>query len=97
MTQQSLFHFFMQFGLAGMLGLLIGLEREISGRKSISMGGRDFVLFALVGAASAFLALRYQLTWLVLASFLATVVVVMSRYWKDTNRGPASPRRSRRS
>jgi uncharacterized membrane protein YhiD involved in acid resistance len=31
MTQQSLFHFFMQFGLAGMLGLLIGLEREISG------------------------------------------------------------------
>jgi uncharacterized membrane protein (DUF4010 family) len=88
MTQQSLLHFFMQFGLAGMLGLLIGLEREISGRKSISMGGRDFVLFALVGAGSAFLALRYQLTWLVLASFFAIVVVVMSRYWKDDKQGP---------
>ena len=33
-----------------MLGFLTELEREVSGRDSVSMGGRDFTLFALLGA-----------------------------------------------
>jgi uncharacterized membrane protein (DUF4010 family) len=88
MTQQSLLHLFLQFGLAGLLGFLIGLEREMSSRDSLSMGGRDFVLFALVGAATAFVSLQYHLAWLIPAGFLALVTLIVSRYWKDDKQGP---------
>ncbi len=88
MTQQSLLNLFLQFAVAGMLGFLIGLEREMSRASSSSMGGRDFVLFALTGATSAFAALQYQLIWLIPGGFLAMLVLVVSRYWKDDDQGP---------
>jgi len=88
MTQQTLIHWFSQFGLAGLLGFLIGLEREMSGKDSVSMGGRDFVLFALIGAATGFAAVQYELPWLILVAFVAMIALVVSRYWKDDKQGP---------
>lgn len=88
MTQQMLIQNFLQFGLAGLLGVLIGLEREMSGQKNGSMGGRDFVLFSLIGATTAFAALRYELPWLLPLAFTAVLLLVMSRYWKDKDQGP---------
>ena len=88
MKQTSLLELFLQFGLAGMIGFLIGLEREMSSGKSTSMGSRDFVLFALTGAATAFAALHFNLPWLILVSLIVVFVLVVSRYWKDDDQGP---------
>jgi uncharacterized membrane protein (DUF4010 family) len=86
--ESSLIDLFLLFGLAGMLGFLIGLEREMSGGDSVTMGGRDFVLFALVGATSAFAAKAFGMPWAVPFAFAAVVVFIVSRYWKDDDQGP---------
>ncbi|MCG6868858.1 MAG: DUF4010 domain-containing protein [Gammaproteobacteria bacterium] len=88
MTPQLLLQLFFQFGLAGLIGFLLGIEREMSAKNSDSIGGRDFVLFAIVGAAAAYVALHYDMPWLVPAAFVAVVVLVVSRYWKDDEQGP---------
>ena len=47
---------FIRFGLAGLLGLLIGLEREMGAAEKPHTGARDFTMFALAGATSTFAA-----------------------------------------
>ncbi|MCG6867808.1 MAG: MgtC/SapB family protein [Gammaproteobacteria bacterium] len=90
MTPQLHLQQFLQFGLAALIGFLLGIEREMSAKDSGggSMGGRDFVLFAIVGAAAAFMALNYDMPWLVPAAFVAVVVLVVSLYWRDDEQGP---------
>jgi uncharacterized membrane protein YhiD involved in acid resistance len=53
MSNENLITLFWQFGLAGALGFLIGLEREMRPEQSVTLGIRDFVLFALLGALPA--------------------------------------------
>jgi uncharacterized membrane protein len=54
MPRENLLQVFIQFGLAGVLGFLIGLKREMRAKGGTTLGIRDFVLFSLIGAISAF-------------------------------------------
>ncbi|MBC8212240.1 MAG: MgtC/SapB family protein, partial [Gammaproteobacteria bacterium] len=52
MSYDELLNNFSQFGLAILLGILIGLERELRDGGRSLLGLRDFVLFSLLGASS---------------------------------------------
>lgn len=78
---------FWQFGLAAILGFLIGLEREMRDEQSVTLGIRDFVLFALLGALSGYLSAQYDNPWLILGGLAALLVLVMSSYWADRGHG----------
>jgi hypothetical protein len=52
MPQDELLPIFAQFGLAGLLGFLIGLEREMRDPETVTIGIQDYVLFALLRALS---------------------------------------------
>jgi uncharacterized membrane protein (DUF4010 family) len=86
--QDTLLHVFAQFGLVGLIGFLIGLEREMRSPESVTLGIRDFVLFALLGALSALLADHYDNTWLILAGFAALLALTLSSYWAERSHGP---------
>jgi uncharacterized membrane protein (DUF4010 family) len=77
----SLLTLFFQLGLAAALGFAIGLEREMGGAPNPHGGLRDFVMFALLGAASALAALMYDNSWLILVGFLGVLTLVVSGYW----------------
>ncbi|MBM2829958.1 MAG: hypothetical protein HW411_748 [Gammaproteobacteria bacterium] len=78
---QTLLTLFLRLGLAGLLGLLIGLEREMGGQPNPHGGMRDFVLFALVGAVSAMAAVMYDNSWLILAGLAGVLAFIVSGYW----------------
>jgi len=86
--QDTLSHVFAQFGLAGLIGFLIGLEREMRSADSVTLGIRDFVLFALLGGLAAFLADRYENTWLIVAGFAGVLGLTLSSYWAERTHGP---------
>jgi uncharacterized membrane protein (DUF4010 family) len=86
--QDTLLHVFAQFGLVGLIGFLIGLEREMRPPESVTLGIRDFVLFALLGGLSAFLADRYDNTWFILAGFAGLLALTLSSYWAERSHGP---------
>jgi uncharacterized membrane protein (DUF4010 family) len=86
--QDTLLHVFVQFGLVALIGFLIGLEREMRSAESVTLGIRDFVLFALLGGLSAFLADRYDNTWLILAGFAGVLALTLSSYWAERTHGP---------
>lgn len=88
MNYDQLLHTFGQFGLAVLVGVLIGLERELRDRGGSSLGVRDFVLVALIGAFSAYLAGQYDAPWLIALGFAGTLVLVVSGYWADRGHGP---------
>ena len=77
----SLLTLFSQLGLACLLGFMVGLEREMGGAPNPHGGLRDFVMFALLGAASALAALMYENSWLILIGFLGVLALVVSGYW----------------
>ena len=81
MAQEELLNFFIRFGLAGALGFLIGLERAIGARENPHAGLRDFVIFALIGAISAFVAILFENSWLIGAGFLGFLALVLLAYW----------------
>jgi len=87
MLQGNLLHVFIQFGLAGLLGFLIGLEREMRSKGNITLGIRDFVLFSLIGAVSAFAGAQYDNTWFVVAGFTGFLMLLASSYWADRAHG----------
>jgi uncharacterized membrane protein (DUF4010 family) len=87
LSQASLLQLFIQFGLAAMLGFLIGLEREMRDEESVTLGIRDFVFFALLGAASSFTALLYENAWILTAGFFGLLAVVLSAYWAERSHG----------
>lgn len=85
MPQGNLLHMFAQFGLTALIGFLIGLEREMRASERITLGIRDFVLFALLGGLSAFLAGLYDNTWLILAGFPGVLGFTLSSDWAERN------------
>lgn len=88
MPQDDLTQLFAQFGLAALLGFLIGLERELRDQDSVTIGIRDFVLFAILGAVSSYAAIQYESAWLILAAFTGFLVLILSSYWAQRFHGP---------
>lgn len=74
---------FIKFSMVVMLGFLIGLERSIAGAKNPHAGLRDFVLFALFGAISAYTADLYNSDSILLIGFAGFMVLLFSGYWAD--------------
>jgi len=87
MSSENMINLFWQFGLAAMLGFLIGLEREMRQEQSVTLGIRDFVLFALLGALSGYLATQYENSWLIMGGLVALLSLIMSSYWADRDHG----------
>jgi uncharacterized membrane protein (DUF4010 family) len=81
MNNLDLTHTFFQFGLAWLVGFLIGLEREKSSTEKEIMGLRDFVLIALLGALAAFLTRLAESPIFLGAGFLGLIAVLLSEYW----------------
>ncbi len=88
MSYDQLIHLFTQFGLALLIGVLIGLEREARNAEAVTLGLRDFVLIALLGAFSAFLANHLDAPWIIALGFVAVLATVYSSYWADRRHGP---------
>ena len=86
MAPEELLDFFIRFGLAGALGFLIGLERSMAARENPHAGLRDFVIFALIGAISAFVATLFENSWLIGAGFLGFLALILLAYWADRAR-----------
>ena len=87
MARENIIFLFWQFGLAGVLGFLIGLEREMRGEKGVTLGIRDFVLFALLGALAGYLGTLYGSAWLVIAGLAAVLVLIMASFWAERDHG----------
>jgi len=81
MRDPGLLQLFIQFGLAGLIGFLLGLEREMSSIKASHVGIRDFVFFALLGAISAFIAGQYGNPWIIIAVFGGVTILLITQYW----------------
>ena len=87
MNYDELLKNFSQFGLAILLGILIGLERELRNGGLSTLGLRDFVLFSLLGAFSTFLAVKFDMPWIIALAFLGLLALVLSQYWADRKHG----------
>ena len=83
MEQKELIEFFLRFGTAGLLGFLVGLERSMGGPENTHATTRDFVIFALLGAISAFVATEYGNPWLIIAGLFGVLVLLLSGYWAE--------------
>lgn len=82
----SLLHQFAEFGLAALIGFVLGLEREMAGSENPHAGTRDFILIALMGAITAFLAQLFSSPWIIMAGFLGSASLLLSGYWIDRHR-----------
>ena len=87
MNSENMINLFWQFGLAAILGFLIGLEREMRDEQSVTLGIRDFVLFALLGALSGYLSIQYENSWLIMGGLAALLTLTMSSYWATRDHG----------
>lgn len=87
MNYDELLGTFGQFGLAILLGVLLGLERELRTGGTAISGIRDFVLFALIGAFSAYLAMRFNAPWFIALGFTGLIAVIVPAYWSERQRG----------
>ncbi len=87
MGSENIINLFWQFGLAGLLGFLIGLEREMRSEHVVTLGIRDFVLFALLGALGGYLGNLYGSPWLIIASLAALLALIMSSFWSERDHG----------
>lgn len=88
MSHDDLLELFMRFGLAALLGFLIGMEREMRDKETVTLGIRDFVLFAIIGAMSSYAALEYGNSWLIVAGFAGFLAMLVSSYWAQRDHGP---------
>lgn len=77
---------FQRFGLAILLGALMGLERERSGARIAGM--RTFPLIALLGAICGFLAELSGSLWIVAAGFLAVTTLTVTGNLLQARRRP---------
>lgn len=70
------------------LGLVIGLERERSQRDGASFAGaRTFAFIALLGAIAAYVQVRHDVAWLVVAAFLGVTALVTVAYVMSSRAG----------
>lgn len=81
--QESLSTIFMRFGLAGLIGFAIGLERGMAAKENPHAGTRDFIMFSLIGAVSGFIALQFDNSWLIIAGFIGFLSLIVTGYWID--------------
>lgn len=86
--QEPLLQLFMDFGLAGLIGFALGLERAMAGSENPHAGTRDFIMFALLGAVSGYLGELYSNSWLILAGFTGSLSLLLLGYWIDRDRDP---------
>ncbi len=86
MDQPELLDHFIEFGLAGLLGWLIGLERSMSARENPHLTVRDFILIALFGSVSAFVAELFGNAWFAVAGFAGFIALLLSGYWAERKR-----------
>ena len=86
MEQKELLDLFISFGLAGAIGFLIGLERSMTTEQEAKTGLRDFMIVALVGAISAFVAQSFDNSWLIAVGFFGFLALLMISYWADRRR-----------
>ena len=77
---------FARFGLTVLLGFMIGLERDTSDNKNPHTGLRDFVLFALLGATSAYAAVLLESVVVVIIGFVGFMVLLFSGFWAEYHR-----------
>ncbi|MCY2995584.1 MAG: MgtC/SapB family protein [Planctomycetota bacterium] len=82
MQSPLLLPIFLQFGLAALLGFLIGLERGMQADEHPQRGLRDFVLVALLGAVSALVAEQCGSFWVVIAGFLGALILLVFGLWR---------------
>jgi uncharacterized membrane protein (DUF4010 family) len=81
MSQTDLFY---RFGIALVIGLLIGLERQRAAaqpRDELFAGVRTFPLFALTGCLAALLADHMSSPWPLVIAFLVLGLLVVAAYW----------------
>ncbi len=83
MEQAELLNLFMGFGLAAALGFIVGLERSRIGEAENRTGLRDFVIVALIGAVSAFVAKSFDNSWLIAVGFFGFLAVLLVAYWAE--------------
>jgi uncharacterized membrane protein (DUF4010 family) len=85
MEQYDLTSDAIHFGIAALLGALVGIEREKHRRErraktEQSAGLRTFILLALFGACTAWLARAFDSYWIVVAGLLITGAFVVAGY-----------------
>jgi uncharacterized membrane protein (DUF4010 family) len=81
MPQTDLFY---RFGIALVIGMLIGLERQRAAaqpREELFAGVRTFPLFALAGCIAALLADQMASPWPLVAAILVLGLLVIAAYW----------------
>ena len=88
LDEHMLLTLFARFGIAALVGFAIGLEREMSSQPNPHAGIRDFVLFALLGAASAQAAVMFDNAWIIFAGFIGVLAFILSGYWITVLRNP---------
>ena len=88
MNIENLIVLFGQFGLAAILGFLVGLEREMRDEQGVTLGIRDFVLYALLGALCGYLSTEYDNPWLIISGLAALLALILSSYWMNRDHGP---------
>lgn len=81
MKYDELLMLFGQFGLAVLVGLVLGLEREMRHGDSATAGVREFVLVALTGAFSAYLAAQYDAPWFIALGFVGLLGILLAGFW----------------
>lgn len=86
MSSPFLIDTFLDFGIAVLLGFVIGLERQKRAGENHHAGIRDFVLFALIGAVSGSLALSLDSVWVLATGFAGFIALLLSGFWADVLR-----------
>ena len=84
---------FRNFGIALLIGALVGIEREKkkSADKDLSFGGiRTFVLLAEAGAIAAWISQLLRSTWILAATILGVTLYVVASYLRQTRSDPTS-------
>lgn len=86
MEQHVLTTNFVAFGTAVLLGFLVGLERSMAASENPSSTIRDFVIVALVGAISAYAAVQYDNSWLIIGGFIGVLTLMVLAYLMEHRR-----------
>ena len=81
------------FLIALLIGALVGIEREKhknNNHPGSFAGVRTYILFAQLGAVSAWLSVYLQTPWLFIAALAAVSVIVLSSYYLENKNSPVA-------
>ncbi|MGE3841142.1 MAG: MgtC/SapB family protein [Vicinamibacterales bacterium] len=81
------------FGIALLIGALLGIEREMrkARERDVGIGGvRTFILFAELGAVSAWIARTQNSPWVFAVTLLGTSLLILAGYTAQARRNPES-------